>query len=86
MVVDAAVAPTCEATGLTEGSHCTRCDHKVAQEEVPATGHSFVEGKCHCGAEDPDYVAPNLFQRIWTAVVEFFKNIISKISSIFPKK
>ena len=86
MVVDAAVAPTCDKTGLTEGSHCTRCDHKVDQKEVPATGHSFVEGKCHCGAEDPDYVAPNLFQRIWTAVVEFFKNIISKISSIFPKK
>ena len=25
-VVDAAVAPTCEATGLTDGSHCATCD------------------------------------------------------------
>ena len=42
MVVDAAVAPTCESTGLTEGSHCTRCDHKVEQEEVAALGHDMV--------------------------------------------
>ena len=42
MVVDAAVAPTCESTGLTEGSHCTRCDHGVAQEEVAALGHDMV--------------------------------------------
>ena len=41
MIVDEAVAPTCTATGLTEGSHCSRCDHKVAQEVVPATGHKY---------------------------------------------
>ena len=40
MVIDKAVAPTCENTGLTEGSHCTKCDYKVAQEVVPATGHA----------------------------------------------
>ena len=45
MVTDTAVAPTCTATGLTEGSHCTRCDHKVAQEEVPALGHDMVVDK-----------------------------------------
>jgi hypothetical protein len=68
IIVDEAVAPTCTKTGLTEGSHCTRCDYKVAQEEVPATGHSYnavvtaptceAEGyttyTCHCGDE---YVA-----------------------------
>jgi hypothetical protein len=42
MVVDAAVAPTCTATGLTEGSHCTRCDHKVEQNVVDALGHDMV--------------------------------------------
>ena len=42
MVVDAAVAPTCTATGLTEGAHCSRCDHKVAQEVVDALGHDMV--------------------------------------------
>ena len=42
MVTDEAVAPDCENTGLTEGSHCSRCDHKVAQEEVAALGHDMV--------------------------------------------
>ena len=58
MVVDEAVAPTCTETGLTEGSHCSRCDHAVAQEEVEALGHNYENGQCECGAEDPDYVAP----------------------------
>ena len=41
VVVDAAVAPTCTATGLTEGSHCSRCNIVLtAQTVVPATGHT----------------------------------------------
>ncbi len=41
-VVDKAVAPTCTATGLTEGSHCSVCNEVlVAQTEVPAAGHSY---------------------------------------------
>ena len=47
-VTDAAVAPTCVATGLTEGSHCSVCDKiLVAQEVVEATGHAeeTVAGK-----------------------------------------
>ncbi len=40
VVIDEAKAPTCTATGLTKGSHCTRCDDKtVAQEVVPALNH-----------------------------------------------
>jgi hypothetical protein len=42
MVIDDAVAPTCTETGLTEGSHCTRCDHKIAQEAVDSLGHDHV--------------------------------------------
>ena len=42
-VVDAAVAPKCEATGLTEGKHCSVCGEViVAQEPVDATGHTEV--------------------------------------------
>ncbi len=42
-VTDAAVAPTCSKTGLTEGSHCSVCNAViVAQTTVPATGHSYT--------------------------------------------
>ena len=41
IVTDAAVAATCTETGLTEGSHCTRCnDATVAQTVVEALGHT----------------------------------------------
>ena len=41
-VIDAAVAPTCTATGLTEGKHCEVCgDVLVAQQIVPMTGHNY---------------------------------------------
>ena len=42
-VIDAAVAATCTATGLTEGKHCSVCnDVIVAQETVDALGHTEV--------------------------------------------
>ena len=53
--IDEKVDATCIETGLTEGSHCTRCDHKIAQEVIPATGkHDFSEdNKCsQCGAKE----------------------------------
>ena len=45
-VIDAAKAPTCTETGLTEGKHCSVCNEVlVAQEEIPAKGHSWNEGE-----------------------------------------
>lgn len=49
VVVDDAVAATCEGTGLTEGSHCARCEVVLeAQEEVKALGHDYE------GVANPD--------------------------------
>lgn len=50
-VVDGAVAATCTQAGLTEGRHCDVCGQVlVAQEEVPAAGHSYEDGTCTgCG-------------------------------------
>ena len=42
-VVDKAVMPTCYSTGLTEGSHCSRCDEVlVVQQTVELLDHSYV--------------------------------------------
>ena len=42
-VDDAAVAPTCTATGLTAGKHCSECNETlVAQTIVDALGHTEV--------------------------------------------
>lgn len=49
-VTDAAIAPTCTDTGLTEGSHCSVCGEVlVAQEKVAANGHSFSTATGNCG-------------------------------------
>ena len=41
-VIDAAVAATCTTTGLTEGSHCSKCGVVFTEQTVvPATGHSY---------------------------------------------
>ena len=56
-VKDAAKAATCTKTGLTEGSHCSRCDAVLkAQTKTAALGHSYKNGACtRCGAKDPNY-------------------------------
>ena len=43
-VIDEAVAPTCTATGLTEGKHCSVCSAVlVSQQVVDALGHTHTE-------------------------------------------
>ena len=58
-VTIAAVAATCTATGLTEGKKCSVCGEiTVKQDVIPVIPHSYTDGKCECGAEDPNYVPP----------------------------
>lgn len=42
LIIDKAIAPDCVNTGLTEGSHCSRCDDvTTGQEIVPTLGHTY---------------------------------------------
>lgn len=55
---DEAVPATCTADGKKEGSHCSVCNTVlVAQETIPATGHSFgANNKCTvCGESQATY-------------------------------
>ena len=46
VVIDSAVAATCESAGKTEGRHCSICDKVlIEQKTVKATGHNWDEGK-----------------------------------------
>ncbi len=53
VVVDAAVAATCTASGLTEGSHCSTCGEILTvQEKIDFLYHDYVDGICtHCGGK-----------------------------------
>ena len=55
-VIDKAVAPTCTSTGLTEGKHCSVCGNvTIAQEVVPALGHTAGTAMKENVAEDGSY-------------------------------
>ena len=46
-VIDKAVDPDCENTGLTEGKHCSVCNEVlVAQKTVDALNHSWTPADC----------------------------------------
>ena len=47
VVVDEMVAPTCTTTGLTDGTHCSKCGKILqAQNEIPALGHTGGTATC----------------------------------------
>ena len=50
LIIDEKVEPTCITTGLTEGSHCTRCSYKIDQEIIDIIDHIYEKGVCiGCG-------------------------------------
>ena len=45
--------PTCTEAGYTTHT-CANCSDSYVDSEVPATGHSYKDGRCvNCGADDP---------------------------------
>ena len=45
IVADLGYEPTCSATGLTDGTHCSVCQTVItAQEAIKAKGHTYAEG------------------------------------------
>ncbi len=65
--------------------------YTITRSEKPAHEHEFVEGKCECGEEDPNYVPPvepelTLIQKIIKAITEFFAKIADFFKNLFVKK
>lgn len=69
-VAVAAVAATCERTGLTEGSVCEECGEVIEEQQVtPKIAHEFEDGICiTCGAPDPD--APDTDGLVYSPVYD----------------
>lgn len=78
-VVDAQKPATCTESGLTEGKHCSMCRTVlVAQEEIPAAGHSFsdwVEVKA------PTKKAPGLSERVCASCGEKEQRELEQLES-----
>ncbi len=95
IITDEAVAPTCTETGLTEGSHCTRCDDMtVVQEIIPVLDHIDNDGDylCDhgCGHEfeqpvTPDEPTDDTCDRCGEVHTNFFQNFICMIRDFFNR-
>lgn len=65
VVIDTAVEPTCENTGLTQGSHCSVCGEVIEEQKiVSATGHDYqvtdsVKSEFKCGGTLITYQCKN---------------------------
>lgn len=72
-------------------------EYTISYSEEGPHEHEFVEGKCECGASDPDYTPPveetpddpaeepelNFFEKIWQAILDFFKSIGDFFTNLF---
>ncbi len=80
IIADSYLAPTCTETGLTEGSHCSRCDDMtVVQDVIPALGHTDAEADYICDTcgehiycEDCGKDHSIFINRIFCYITQFF--------------
>jgi hypothetical protein len=74
---DAAVAATCQTTGLSEGKHCSECNAVlIAQMEIPKLLHSGGTATCkegakcgHCGEVYTDPLTTHMYGD-WTVSLQ----------------
>lgn len=81
---------TCTEAGLTEGKKCSECGEiLVAQNEIQARGHNYIEGIClNCEESDPAYKKEINYREVYNihnniniltlASSEEIKNIVGK--------
>lgn len=64
VVPDKGYAATCVNTGLTDGTHCSKCGLTLSkQTEIPVsdTNHNYSNGYCGwCFEKDPSYKTPDI--------------------------
>ncbi|MBO4539022.1 MAG: right-handed parallel beta-helix repeat-containing protein, partial [Clostridia bacterium] len=82
-VTDAAVAPTCATTGLTQGKHCSVCNEVlVAQEEIAALGHNYVNDVCtRCDKNKYDVTSWAELQTLFDEENNFSARLINDIAA-----
>ena len=59
----AVTPPTCTVDGYT--TYTCACGDSYVGDTVTAPGHTYVDGKCECGADDPDYTPPHVHSYEW---------------------
>ena len=59
----AVTPPTCTEDGYT--TYTCACGDSYVGDTVTAPGHTYVDGKCECGADDPNYTPPHVHSYEW---------------------
>ena len=59
----AVTPPTCTEDGYT--TYTCACGNSYVGDTVTAPGHTYVDGKCECGADDPNYTPPHVHSYEW---------------------
>ncbi len=55
--------PTCTQDGYT--TYTCACGDSYVGNTVTAPGHTYVDGECECGADDPNYTPPHVHSYTW---------------------